>query len=78
MKIYEEKSLNNFGFWSGAADRASCLTGNELNAIERELEILYPEGIGETELNDLFWFDFAWICQLIGLTEEEVFERESL
>ena len=30
MKIYEEKSLASFGFWSGAKDNAAMLTIEEL------------------------------------------------
>ena len=43
--------------------------------IERNLEDLYPAGIDETELNDIFWFDREMICEWIGISEEEVFAR---
>lgn len=76
MKIYTEKDLRDFEFWSGAKDRAKYLTEDELNTIENELENLYPDGLSETELNDLFWFEFDWICGFIGETEESIFERE--
>ena len=55
MTIHSETALRNFGFWSGAKERADMLTSSQLDAIETELEQLYPDGIGETELNDLFW-----------------------
>lgn len=77
MKIYAEKDLRDFEFWSGAKDRAQYLTDAELNTIENELEAIYPDGLSGTELNDLFWFEFDWICSLIGTTEAEVFEREA-
>lgn len=67
MKIYSEKSLQDFNFWCEAADNAARLSGDELNAIEMELESLYDGEIDETDLNDLFRFDFEWICSLIGL-----------
>lgn len=76
MKIYTETSLVNFEFWSGAKDRVQYLTDDELNTIENELEDLYPDGLSETELNDLFWFEFDWVCSLIGTTEEEVISRD--
>lgn len=76
MKIYSEKSLRNFEFWSGAKDRAQYLTDDELSTIENELENIYPDGLSETELNDLFWFEFDWICEMIGETEEAVLNRE--
>lgn len=76
MKIYSEKPLHNFEFWGGAKDRACLLTYDELDEIESILELEYQDGISDTELNDLFWFDFDYVCNLIGLSEEEVFNRE--
>jgi hypothetical protein len=71
MIIKQEKDLNSFEFWSGAKDKAEQLTYEELKQITEELEALYPEGIDETELNDIFWFDFGYVCELIGLTYNE-------
>ena len=76
MKIYSETPLHNFEFWSGAKDRACLLTYEELDEIESILELEYQDGISDTELNDLFWFDFNYICKLIGLSEEELLNRE--
>lgn len=76
MTIHSETALRNFEFWSGAKDRADMLTCSQLDAIETELEQLYPDGIGETELNDLFWFDFDFVCSLIGTSEAAVFGEE--
>lgn len=76
MKITSETSVKDFEFWSGAKDRAILLTDSELDQIEQTLDELYPEGMTDTELNDLFWFDFEEVCRWIGETEEEVFERE--
>lgn len=75
MKLTREESLSNFDFWAGAADRVKHLTENELATIERELNELYPEGMSDTFLNDLFWFDFDFICELIGTDEETVLDR---
>ena len=66
MKLYSEKSLQNFEFWSGARDTANELTGQELDAIERELEAMYPDGMDETDLNDLFWFEPDYIAEMLG------------
>jgi hypothetical protein len=67
MLIIREDSLTNFEFWSGAKDNAEKLTAEQLEEVERQLEEIYPEGMTETHINDLFWFDFEWICELIGL-----------
>ena len=35
------------------------------------LEDLYPDGMEETEVNDLFWFEEEFLCELIGVDYEE-------
>lgn len=68
MKIYEENSLRNCNFWGGAVENAYQLTPDELDELEAIFENdLYPDGINRTELNDLFWFEFPWLCSLLGL-----------
>ena len=67
MTIKTEQSLRNFEFWSGAKANAEMMTAEELDSVENELEAMYPEGMTDTEINDLFWFDFEYVCELIGL-----------
>lgn len=76
MKIYSEKSLKDFEFWSGAKDRAEHLTDSEFDTIESQLEELYPDGMSETEINDMFWFDFETIAEMIGETGDSIIERK--
>ena len=76
MTIHTETALRNFEFWSGAKDRAESLTWDELDTIESELESLYPEGMTDTEVNDLFWFDFDFVVQILGYEDEEDFNRK--
>ena len=77
MKIIVEKSLWDFEFWAGAKQTAKYLTSEELEEIEEHLEDLYPDGINETELNDLFWFEDDWIAEMLGFDSfEEIMERE--
>ena len=71
MKIYSEKSLRNFEFWSGAKENANELTGAQLDEVETILEDLYPEGMDETQINDLFWFDFDTVKEWLNITDEE-------
>ena len=68
MTIKTEQSLRNFEFWSGAKINAEQLTNEEFDTLENELEDLYPDGMTDTEINDLFWFDFEWICEMLGLS----------
>lgn len=68
MQWIVEGSLTNFNFWSGAADNAKLLEYSELKELDEALPS-YFEGRTptETEINDLFWFEFETVCSLIGL-----------
>lgn len=77
MKIYEETNLRNFEFWSGGADTAKYLTLEELDTIEAILEDIYPEGVEETTINDIFWFEDDTIAEWLGYNDfEEIMNRE--
>lgn len=71
MKIILETSISNFDFWAGAKDNAKELTNKQFDNLESILEDIYPNGITDTQLNDLFWFDFDWIKEQLGIDEEE-------
>ena len=71
MKITSEINLSDFKFWSGAEDNAELLTNTQLDEIGNILEDEYPGGINETELNDIFRFDFEYVCSLIDFTPNE-------
>lgn len=67
MKIYREESLSSFEFWSGAVANAEEFTLEELDQISNELEAENPDGMDETEINDLMWFEPEYLASLIGL-----------
>lgn len=71
MKIYREDSLTNFEFWSGAKANAEQLTNEEMEQLEEELQELYADGMDETSINDLFWFEFETVCEWLGLELDE-------
>ena len=80
MKIYTEQSLANFKFWSGAETTAQRIweeQGSEgFDQLEAILEDLYPDGIDETDLNDLLWFDADTVYEWLGIDDEEEEEDE--
>jgi hypothetical protein len=77
MKIYTETSLTNFKFWSGAKDTVKYLTYDELEQIESILEDAYPDGMSDTEINDLFWFEEDLIAEWLGYSDfEELMHRD--
>lgn len=75
MKIYTEKSLIDFEFWSGAKDIVKHLTYDELEQIEAILEDAYPDGMDETQINDIFWFEEDWIAEMLGYEDFEALMR---
>lgn len=77
MKIYSEKLLRDFDFWSGAVDTVDYLTCEELDTIEEMLEELNPDGMSETEVNDFFWFEDDTIAEWLGYGDfEEIMKRD--
>ena len=66
MKIISDISLKDFGFWSGAKDTAEQLTDEQFDQVETVLEDLYPDGMTDTELNDIFWFESNKIYEWAG------------
>ena len=71
MKIYSE-GIENFEPWSGAVDTYERIAEEgKLEDLEFMLEDLYPDGIDETALNDLLWFDDEWVFETLGIETEE-------
>ena len=72
MKVITETSLERFEAWSGAVDTKNLIISLGL---EEEFELLidelYPEGLTDTQLNDLLWFEEDWILETLGLEVEE-------
>lgn len=64
MQVSSELNLINFEFWSGAKDHK--FTNNELQKIQSQLDDLCPDGMTETQINDLFWFEEEVLCDWIG------------
>ena len=72
MKLYTEKSLHDFEPWSGATETYKYLDDHDLlDALEENLNDLYPDGMDETELNDLLWFDAETIFDWLGIEVNE-------
>lgn len=72
MKVYNEMSIRDFEAWSGAVDTKDKIIANdkedEFDALIKEL---YPDGIDETQLNDILWFDDEWVLESLGIYEDE-------
>jgi gp187 len=63
---------NKFQPWAGATDTYETIIKNNcLSAFEAMIEELYPNGIEETILNDLLWFEPEFIFEGLGIKIEE-------
>jgi hypothetical protein len=71
MKIYYEVDIDEFEFWEGGKCVADSLSEDDLEVIQNKLEELYPDGMSDTELNDLFWHDEDFIAGLAGYSSFE-------
>jgi hypothetical protein len=77
MKIYRDISLTEFEFWAGGKDTVEELTESELEQIEQILEEIYPEGLSETDVNDIFWFERDLIAEWLGYEDfDEIMRRD--
>lgn len=83
MTIKSEISLKNFEAWSGGKDTLNrVIREGKCDELESVLEEMYPDGMTDTELNDLLWFEsgtvFEWlIIRTYDQILEELEEAES-
>jgi hypothetical protein len=72
MRVYNDNlTLSNFDAWSGAKDtKETIIQAGKERDFEYLIEELYPDGITDTQLNDLLWFDSEWIFESLGIDEE--------
>lgn len=84
MKLYKEMSLRDFEAWSGAEDTMetlSMLEDNEdkgrdiFDTLECILEEQYFDGLEETELNDILWFETDYIAECLGYSDWDELEK---
>jgi hypothetical protein len=78
VKVYRETNLTDFDFWSGALDRVKYLTDDELIQMSDILCELNPDGMTETEINDIFWFEEDWIAEMLGFNSFEEIENRNI
>ena len=71
MTITYELDLNSFEAWSGAKETLERIQREgKCEELENVLEELYPDGMTETELNDLLWFDSESVYEWLGIRSE--------
>lgn len=77
MTITYELDLQRFEAWSGAKSTLErIIDEDKCEELEQILEDIYPEGMTETQLNDLLWFDSESVYEWLGIRSEEQIRRE--
>lgn len=70
MKVYSETTLQDFQTWSGATDtKRIILNADKGEDFDYLIEELYPDGLSETQLNDILWFEPEWIFEQLDILQ---------
>ena len=77
MTITYELDLRNFEAWSGAKDTLErIINEGKCGLLEQILDDTFPNGMTETELNDLLWFESETVYEWLGIRSEEQIQKE--
>lgn len=77
MTITYDLDLNSFNAWSGAVDTLDRIQREgKCEELENILEDVYPDGMTETQLNDLLWFDSEQVYEWLGIRSETKVREE--
>ena len=77
MTITYDLDLNSFNAWSGVVDTLDRIQREgKCEELENILEDLYPDGMTETQLNDLLRFDSEQVYEWLGIRSETQIRAE--
>ena len=63
--------------WLGARDTYALIDyHNKLERLDNLISECYPDGLTETELNDILWFDSEWVLDNLGIEDDDNDELE--
>lgn len=69
--ITKEYDLADFEPWGPAVDTWDLISSNDMvGDLEAIIEDLYPDGIDETQLNDILAYDSDWVLSELGIEED--------
>ena len=72
MRIVQEMSIVNFKAWAGAVETLNVIVKNNLvEEFDMLMEEIYPQGLTDTQLNDILWFEADWLYEALGMQVEE-------
>ena len=63
--------------WAGARDTYALIDcNNKLEELDELITECYPDGLTQTELNDILWFDSEWVLSSLGIEDDDNDELE--
>ena len=73
MKVFNNNlSLVDFDAWSGAIETKETIIENgKVDDFNYLIKELYPDGLSETQLNDILWFDDEFIFEQLNISNDE-------
>lgn len=74
MKVYQDYQgwdLTDMLWQGGEQNYQTIKEQGKIEEFEYLIEECYPDGIELTTLNDILWFDFDWVCEQLGIEENE-------
>lgn len=70
MALIVNVGIEGYKPWGGAVSTWEDIEeANKVSDLEFLLEELYPEGITDTKLNDLLWFESDWIYAQLDIND---------
>ena len=77
ITITYELDLETFEAWSGAQDTLNrVINEGRVRDLESILEDLYPDGMDETQLNDILRFEEDLVYEMCGIRSESAIREE--
>ena len=73
MRVYiDDMTLRNFEAWSGAiSTKERIISEGKSEDFDYLIDELYPNGLSETQLNDILWFESDWVFKNLGISNDE-------
>ena len=75
IRYYVEESLKCFQFWGVAKEFTKLLNGDELDIMDDVLGDVCGD-VSDVNINDIFAYDRDWVCECIGVAEDDILKRE--
>ena len=75
IKYYVEESLRSFQFWGDAKPFVKRLTLDELEIMDDVIGDVCDE-LSDVNINDIFAYDRDWVCECIGVAEDDIWKRK--